>query len=115
MASRLSTTFTSAISITYNDTFGKEWLFYPDYILSLTDNSIWIIEGKGGQNKDGSSANIDAKILNKFESFKEYANRHKEIHWGFIRVSGKHIYLSNTQWKDYMSDATVWKPIEEFF
>ena len=102
-------------SITYNDKFGKEWLFYPDYILSLTDNSIWIIEGKGGQNKDGSSANIDAKILNKFESFKEYANRHKEIHWGFIRVSGKHIYLSNTQWKDDMSDATVWEPIEKFF
>ena len=101
-------------SITYVDNFGKEWLFYPDYILQMDDGSVWIIEGKGGQKKDGTSNNIDKKVLNKFESFKQYAEKHPEIKWGFVRALGEHLYISNTEWKDDMNDETVWKPIEDF-
>ena len=80
----------------------------------MEDGTVWIIEGKGGQKKDGTSNNIDKKVLNKFESFKQYAEKHPEIKWGFVRALGEHLYLSNTEWKDDMSDESVWKPIEDF-
>ncbi|MDU6574007.1 MAG: hypothetical protein E6510_07290 [Gemella haemolysans] len=36
-------------SIVYGTYFEKERLFYPDYIIQLQYNSIWIIEIKGGE------------------------------------------------------------------
>jgi type III restriction enzyme len=36
-------------SVVYQDGFsGKQWLFYPDYIVKLTNGEVWIIETKGG-------------------------------------------------------------------
>lgn len=102
-------------SITYIDNFGKEWLFYPDYIVKMKDGTTWIFEAKGGENREGQSNNIDKKVLNKFESFKQYADRHHEIKWGFVRALNDDLYVSNTEWKEDMSDENVWKPIYEFF
>ena len=36
-------------SIVYGTNFEKQWLFYPDYIIQLQNNTIWIIETKGGE------------------------------------------------------------------
>jgi len=101
-------------SIVYCDSFGKEWSFYPDYIIKLTDGTTVIIETKGGENKDGESQNIDKKSLNKFESFKEYAAKHPDIKWGFVRNYNDNLYFNNTEWVDSMNDEK-WQPIEDLF
>lgn len=36
-------------SIVYGTNFEKQWLFYPDYIIQLQNNTIWIIETKCGE------------------------------------------------------------------
>lgn len=100
--------------VVYCDNFGKEWSFYPDYIIKLNDGTIWIIETKGGENKDGESQNIDKKSLNKFESFKIYASKHSNIKWGFVRNYNDNLYLNNTEYVDSMNDKK-WLPIEELF
>lgn len=50
----------------------------------------------------------------KFEALKEYANRHREIKWGFVRAVGTQLYLSNTVWDEDVTNRNVWKPIECF-
>lgn len=87
--------------------------FYPDYILQLKNGDIWIIEAKGGMKADGTSNNVDKYAPNKFEALKEYASRHPEIKWGFVRAIGDQIYLSNTSWKEDVK-SKVWRPIENF-
>ena len=88
--------------------------FFPDYIIQLENGDVWIIEAKGGQSSDGSSANIDKYASYKFESLKEYAERHHEIYWGFIRAIGQQLYLSNTVWDEDVTNRNIWKPIEVF-
>ena len=88
--------------------------FYPDYIIQLQNKDIWIIEAKGGMNAEGESANIDKYAKNKFEALKDYATRHSNIHWGFVRAIGNQLYLSNTEWDENVTNRNVWKPIEVF-
>ncbi len=88
--------------------------FYPDYIMTTTSGDIWIIETKGGLSIDGSSNNIDRYAHHKFEALKEYASRHPEIKWGFVRAVGTQLYLSNTIWDENVMNKNVWKPIEQF-
>lgn len=82
-------------SLVYNDAVGKQWLFYPDYIIKDNNDNIWIIETKGGEDKSGNSKNIDIKIENKYEVLKNYSIKHN-IKWGFVRDSDKddEIYIS---------------------
>ena len=56
------------LSIVYGTNFDKQRLLYPDYIVQLEDETIWLIETKGGE-KQGQSKNIDVKIENKLEAF----------------------------------------------
>lgn len=100
-------------SIVYRKAFRRN-NFYPDYIIRLKNGDVWIIEAKGDTTKDGDSNNIDKYASRKFETFKEYASRHPEIKWGFIRAVGAQIYLSNTEWTEDVTNSNIWKPIEVF-
>lgn len=100
-------------SIVYRRAFRRN-NFYPDYIIQLQNNDVWIIEAKGGLTSDGESNNIDAYAKNKFEALKQYAKTHQNINWGFVRAVGNQLYLSNTEWDEDVTNRNVWKPIEEF-
>lgn len=99
-------------SIVYRMAFRRS-NFYPDYIVQLKNGEVWIIEAKGGMSSDGGSNNIDKFAARKFVALKEYAQRHPEIKWGFVRAVGTQIFLSNTEWAEDVTNS-VWKPIEEF-
>lgn len=100
------------LSIVYLDALLKQWLFYPDYIILMKDGSIWIIETKGGE-VAGHSKNIDVQVINKFNAFKNYAEKHN-INWGFVRDINEELYINNTEYVEDMSDDS-WKPLEEVF
>lgn len=100
-------------SLVYRRAFRRN-NFYPDYIIQLQNNDVWIIEAKGGLTSDGESNNVDCYAKNKFESLKEYGKRHPEVKWGFVRAIGNQIYMSNTVWDEDVTNRKVWKPIEVF-
>lgn len=100
-------------SLVYRRAFRRN-NFYPDYIIQLKNNDVWIIEAKGGLTSDGESNNVDCYAKNKFESLKEYGKRHPEVKWGFVRAIGNQIYMSNTVWDEDVTNRNVWKPIEVF-
>ena len=99
-------------SIVYKVTF-RRYNFYPDYIIQTKSGDVWIIEAKGGIDALGDSKNIDKLAKNKYVALKEYAKKHKNIHWGFVRAIGQQLYISNTEWSDNMFNEKVWKPIED--
>jgi len=100
-------------SIIYVDAVGKKWSFYPDYIVQDTDDNIWIIEAKGGEDKNGKSKNIDIKVENKFEALKIYANKYN-VKWGFVRKYDKNddLYFCNTEYTDSM-EGDNWVNIKD--
>lgn len=99
-------------SIVYRRGFRRN-NFYPDYIFQTNNGDVWIIEAKGGLSSDGSSNNIDQYARNKFEALKKYASTHSNIKWGFVRAVGSQIFISNTEWDEDVTNANVWKPIED--
>ncbi len=99
-------------SIVYTDAFYKQWLFYPDYILKKKDNTVWIIETKGGESK-GQDKNIDRQIGNKFNAFKRYAAE-KNLQWGFVRDLDNHLYINNTEFNIDMSSDS-WVALKDIF
>jgi type III restriction enzyme len=100
-------------SIVYKMAFRRA-NFYPDYIVLLTNNDIWIIEAKGGATPEGQSNNIDKYAKNKFEALKDYSLRNPKIKFGFVRAVGQQLYLSNTEWDENVFNKKFWKPIELF-
>ncbi|WP_295088114.1 DEAD/DEAH box helicase family protein [Ruminococcus sp.] len=89
-------------SIVYQDGFsGKQWLFYPDYIVKLSNGEVWIIETKGGM-QGGFTKNIDIQVENKFKAFKDYAQRYN-VMWGFVRDIDEELYLCNTEYTEEMT------------
>ncbi len=95
-------------SIVYNDAVGKQWLFYPDYILKDKNDNLWIIETKGGEDKLGNSKNIDMKIENKYETLKNYSKKHN-IKFGFVRdldTDDELYILSADKYVENMSDES---------
>ena len=102
-------------SIAYRTGFGQVSLFYPDYIIQMSNGDIWIIETKGGE-RSGHSDNIDSMSPVKFDAFKKYVNkRHPELKWGFVRDIGEHLFLNNEEWTEAIAGSDKWKSIEEFF
>lgn len=99
------------LSIVYQDGFsGKQWLFYPDYIVKMKDGTVWIIETKGGM-QDGHTKNIDIQVKNKFTAFKDYATKYG-VQWGFVRdIDGK-LYINNTEYSDDMY-VDSWQPLKD--
>ena len=100
-------------SIIYRRSFRRN-NFYPDYIIQLQNGNVWIIEAKGGVEADGTSNNIDGYAEKKFNALKEYAEKYPSVKWGFVRLIGTQLYLSNTIWTDNMSNRNIWKPIEVY-
>lgn len=100
------------LSVVYGTNFDKQRLFYPDYIVQLQDDSIWLIEIKGGE-RSGQSKNIDVQVENKFEAFKEFANKHG-YNFGFVRDRNDELYLNDTEYVENMRDGS-WRLIEEVF
>src|SRR5699024_3699031 len=100
------------LSIVYLDRFDQQWLFYPDYIVKLKDESIWVIETKGGEH-EGKSKNIDIRSEMKFKAFENYAKKN-ELNWGFVRDIDENLYLNNTIYTEDMSNDN-WVSLERFF
>ena len=100
------------LSVVYGTNFDKQRLFYPDYIVQLKDETIWLIETKGGE-KQGQSKNIDIQIENKFEAFKVFAMKHG-YNFGFVRDRNDELYLNNTEYVEDMRDRS-WKLLEKIF
>ena len=100
------------LSIVYTDFIQHQWLFYPDYIVQMEDGTTWIIETKGGE-VGGHSKNIDAQVGNKFNAFKQYAEKYG-VHWGFVRDIDDELYINNTEYVEDMSDSN-WRPLSEEF
>lgn len=100
------------LSIVYETNFDKQRLFYQDYIVQLQDDSIWLIETKGGE-KNGQDKNIDFQVENKFEAFKQFSKKHG-YNFGFVRDRNDELYLNNTEYVNKMTDDS-WKLIEEIF
>lgn len=99
-------------SIVYLDGFQHQWLFYADYIVMKKDGTVWIIETKGGEFK-GKSKNTDIQIGNKFNAFKQYADKHN-LNWGFVRDKDNRLYINNTEFAVDMADEH-WQDIDEVF
>lgn len=100
------------LSIVYGTNFDKQRLFYPDYIVQLKDETIQLIETKGGE-KQGQSKNIDVQIENKFEAFKQFVNKY-DYNFGFVRDKNDELYLNNTEYVEDMNDEN-WVLLEEMF
>ena len=100
------------LSIVYVDGVGKQWLFYPDYIVHMKDGTDWIIETKGGE-VAGHSKNIDMQVVNKFNAFKNYAENY-HLKWGFVRDESEDLFINNTEYVEDMADEH-WVDISEAF
>jgi type III restriction enzyme len=102
-------------SIVYLEGFNNQHLFYPDYVVKLKDNSVWLIETKGGELDTGISQNIDEQSKNKFDALKEYCNRH-DMNFGFVRSKDINdhyvLYINNTNYTENMDDDS-WIPLEK--
>lgn len=99
-------------SIVYLDALGKQWLFYPDYIVKKKTGEVWIIETKGGETGNKSN-NIDRQVANKFEAFKEYAKL-KKLNWGFVRDKNEILRINNTVYTESMQ-SEHWRLLKEVF
>lgn len=104
-------------SILYINDYGKQKLFYPDYILRI-NHEIWIIETKGGENRSGSNANIDEFSEKKFDALKEYLLKYN-LKGGFVVLdeSGvdKELYITTTMFHKYSKDKSEYVLLERFF
>lgn len=100
------------LSIVYVDGVQKQWLFYPDYIVHMKDGTDWIIETKGGE-VAGHSKNIDMQVVNKFNAFKNYAQKY-HLEWGFVRDESEDLFINNTEYVEDMADGH-WVDISEAF
>jgi len=71
-------------SIVYEDNFGKQKSFYPDYIVKTKAGKTWIIETKGGFSKTGESEDIDRYTAKKFSVLKKYLDKYN-LYGGIVR------------------------------
>lgn len=71
-------------SIVYEDNFGKQKSFYPDYIVGTSDGKTWVIETKGGFTKFGDSEDIDKYTAKKFDVLKKYLTKYS-LSGGIVR------------------------------
>lgn len=96
-------------SIVYEDNFGKQKSFYPDYIVGTTEGKTWIIETKGGFTKSGDSEDIDKYTAKKFGVLKKYLGKYG-LQGGIVRQdkqSGELCICTETYSDDIKSDSWV--------
>ncbi len=78
----------------------------------MKDSADWIIETKGGE-VAGHSKNIDMQVVNKFNAFKDYAEKY-HLKWGFVRDESEDLFINNTKYVEDMADEH-WVDISEAF
>ena len=100
-------------SIVYFDGFYNQREFYPDYVLVLKNDSIMIVEAKGGE-FGGENKNIDKTAKLKFSALKNYGEKHN-IKWAFVRYYESGLRYNNTTWSEKMGKDTEWKDIKMLF
>ncbi len=100
-------------SIVYTDNSNRQKLFYPDYILSANEK-IWIIETKGGFDKDGASEDIDIYSEKKAEALEKYCKKYK-LNGGFVRYDKNSTELCICT-ENYCDDILneCWKSLSDF-
>ncbi len=98
-------------SIVYTDNSNKQKLFYPDYILSV-DGEIWIIETKGGFDRNGNSQDIDIYTTKKFGVLKTYLDEHN-LKGGIVRndTTTDELCICMEHYSDDI-DSDNWKILE---
>lgn len=101
-------------SIVYDDNFGKQKSFYPDYIVSVK-GELWIIETKGGFDRVGNSEDIDVFSPTKFEVLKNYLTKNG-LKGGFVRED-KQSYELCICTENYSDDikSDDWKILSSVF
>lgn len=100
-------------SIVYEDNFGKQKSFYPDYVVGTVDGKVWIIETKGGFTRTGGSEDIDKFTQKKFEVLKAYVTKYN-LSGGIVRQdkqSGELCICCETYSDDILSDS--WKLLSD--
>jgi type III restriction protein res subunit len=100
------------LSIVYTTNMGKQRSFYPDYIVQLNNDKIWLIETKGGESK-GQDKNIDEYVENKFLALKYFSEKYG-YNFGFVRDKDEELYFNNTKYEKELSKDN-WKFIDEIF
>ena len=100
------------LSIVYTTNMGKQRSFYPDYIVQLNNDKIWLIETKGGESK-GQDKNIDEYVENKFSALKHFSEKYG-YNFGFVRDKDEELYFNNTKYEKELSKDN-WKFIDEIF
>jgi len=75
------------LSIVYADNSDKQKNFYPDYIISV-NGEVWIVETKGGFDRNGNSQDIDIFTPKKFAVLKDYLERYG-LKGGIVRYDEK--------------------------
>lgn len=96
-------------SIVYEDNFGKQKSFYPDYIVGTSNGKTWIIETKGGFTKSGNSEDIDKYTAKKFYVLKKYLTKYS-LSGGIVRQdkqSSELCICTETYSDDIKSDSWV--------
>lgn len=107
---------TDYYSVIYEDNNGKQRTFYPDYIVG-TERGIWVIETKGGEDKDGNSLDIDLFSAKKFEALKQYIKISQEdgrnLFGGFVRKDNAGILcICTDEYSDKIAKPN-WRLLEE--
>ena len=104
-------------SILYFNEYGKQKLFYPDYILSI-NKELWIIETKGGETRTGANANIDEFSEKKFNALKEYVAKYG-MKGGFVVFdeSGVYdqLYITTKMFHKFSDDRSEYKLLQDIF
>lgn len=100
-------------AIVYQDNFGKQKSFYPDYIVSINGET-WIIETKGGFDRTGNSQDIDRFSPKKFEVLKAYLDKHC-IKGGFVREDkqSKELCICTESYNDDVHSES-WRLLRDF-
>lgn len=99
------------ISIVYKTGYKKEFLFYPDYLLTLKDDTNFIVETKGGEISN-QSKDIDSMSPLKFQALKHFAEKHG-YGFAFVRDKNDELYMCNNEYTEEMNEDN-WKPINFF-
>lgn len=107
---------TDYYSIIYEDNNGKQRAFYPDYVVG-TNEGLWIIETKGGEDSSGNSQDIDKFSPKKFEALKNYVliqqEDGKNIFGGFVRRdSSEHLLICTEKYTEQLVKPN-WQMLEE--
>ncbi len=103
-------------SILYKNNFGKDKLFYPDYLISI-NGEMWVIETKGGESRQGTNEDIDDFSELKFNALKKYLSENK-LKGGFVVLKKgvrDRLYVTTSMYKKFAEDNSEYKLLEDVF